>query len=86
MEKFSLFVEKLFLWLLKGVYYLMKVSFGLVLGGIIGLVFHFSFSGKIGLILLVLFLVLGLIGGIIYAEKAKKDADSPYFNRTDLEP
>ena len=85
MEKISVFVEKLFLWLLKAVYYLMKVSFGLVMGTIIGLVIYLIIGeGRFGVILLSLFAGIGLIAGIIYAEKARKSNDSPYFNRQNL--
>jgi len=86
MEKFTAFVEKLFLWLLKAVYYLMKVSFGMVMGTIIGLIFRLVIKSNVGEILLIVFAVLGLIAGIIYAEKARKSVESPYFNRHDLDP
>jgi uncharacterized membrane protein (DUF485 family) len=86
MEKFSEFVEKLFLWLLKIVYYLMKVSLGLVLGTIIGLILRISIDNRVGEILFISFVVMGLILGIIYAVKARKSLDYQHFNQNDLEP
>jgi F0F1-type ATP synthase assembly protein I len=85
MEQFSAFVEKLFLWLLKAIYYLMKVAFGLVMGTIIGLVIYLLIGKtKLGLVFLLTFAAIGLVAGIIYAYKSRKSNNSPYFNRQEL--
>lgn len=85
MEKFTAFVEKLFLLLLKAISYIMKVAFGLVIGTIIGLVIYLIIGkSTVAIILFSIFAGIGLIAGIIYAEKARKNSTSPYFQRKEL--
>ena len=85
MKEFSQLVEKLFFWLLKAVYYFMKVAFGIVIGLILGAIIYISTDSGFNKLLLILFAVLGLIGGLIYAEKVRKSKKSPYYNKAGLE-
>ena len=70
---------------LKAVYYLMKVSFGLVIGAIIGLVIYLGIGKSVlGIIFLLVFTCIGLVAGIVYAENVRRSGDSPYFARNKL--
>lgn len=79
MQQIIEFIEKLFFYLLKFVSYLMKLSFGLVIGLGTGLSLFIIFGNNPGKYLFFLCAATGLISGIIYAEKKRRNSKFTYF-------
>jgi len=73
--------EKLFHMMILGFRWLSKMLFGLILGFVIGVILFILLDNKTGEYLLYLFLLVGLVFGIYFAERVRRRVGLEEYDR-----